>query len=845
MTTQTLDASPTRDGRIDRTGPPASAPASASPHRPASMAGFALVGPDRTRSHQLGRARSSPSTATAVAGEDLRRRPDRVRSASLLLLPFAAMLDRPVARPGASGDLLAPTARHGRRPSTSLLCLAPGMSAGAAALWLGAPRRRRDPADPDRAQRPAGRSATSSRCCPFAGLPRLRSGPAARDRGGCPAGRRGRRSSSGRRWRPASPCAAHGLTDMVGPCSASPGCVVGLDRPAPAARVGPVDGRGAERRPVRARAARGCRRCPCRPDGAAASSGPTALGATAAAIAAAVVAVATPAWARSRPASPTRFVVAACCAVGALILTSRPAPAGRPGPAGRRRRLGTRLAAGGTAGRAPGRDGPDDADGAAPPRWSRSSSAGLGWLVLAVVLPLVFPDGAVGTGAAGGCGWPSSTSGCSCVDDRCASRRSTTTGVPGTDNPIGLPADLHAGRRRRHRSSSSPSAPPAWSPASSRSPARWRHGSAAGPPAGRLVRPRPRASRWSARPSWPPGCSARRCTRSRSPLCRSPSGSPSSSTGCTRSTCWSTGPCSTRCSPRPSSRVYVLVVGRRRARCSTPAAPAGCRCWPRRWWPSAFQPLREALQGGVNRLTYGAWHEPQALVRSLQLPAARRRPAPDRALRRRPGLGPRRPAPGVAGGHGRRTATSSPRPAAPADAVRALPLVHAGTPVGDPGRRRRLGPAAGRGGPRRAGRRARARRSRRPGCTRTCSAPGSGWCVAREEERRRLRRDLHDGLGPALAGLTLKLDAARNRLGDDAAAARDAERRAVDDRRRPPAGRRAAAGLARRAGPGRGRCGGWSTARRPTARRCGWWPRTPTPPPPPSRWPPTGSCRRR
>ena len=39
--------------------------------------------------------------------------------------------------------------------------------------------------------------------------------------------------------------------------------------------------------------------------------------------------------------------------------------------------------------------------------------------------------------------------------------------------------------------------------------------------------------------------------------------------------------------------------------------------------------------------------------------------------------------------------------------------------------------------------------------------------LAREEERRRLRRDLHDGLGPALAGLTFKLDAARNRLGDD------------------------------------------------------------------------------
>ncbi|MDI2098831.1 sensor histidine kinase [Ruicaihuangia caeni] len=39
--------------------------------------------------------------------------------------------------------------------------------------------------------------------------------------------------------------------------------------------------------------------------------------------------------------------------------------------------------------------------------------------------------------------------------------------------------------------------------------------------------------------------------------------------------------------------------------------------------------------------------------------------------------------------------------------------------------------------------------------------------LAREEERRRIRRDLHDGLGPALAAVGLRLDAARNLLGRD------------------------------------------------------------------------------
>ncbi|HWD82168.1 MAG TPA: sensor histidine kinase [Kribbella sp.] len=42
--------------------------------------------------------------------------------------------------------------------------------------------------------------------------------------------------------------------------------------------------------------------------------------------------------------------------------------------------------------------------------------------------------------------------------------------------------------------------------------------------------------------------------------------------------------------------------------------------------------------------------------------------------------------------------------------------------------------------------------------------------IALEEERRRIRRDLHDGLGPALAGIAFGIDAARNILARDPAA---------------------------------------------------------------------------
>ena len=71
---------------------------------------------------------------------------------------------------------------------------------------------------------------------------------------------------------------------------------------------------------------------------------------------------------------------------------------------------------------------------------------------------------------------------------------------------------------------------------------------------------------------------------------------------------------------------------------------------------------------------------------------------------------------------------------------------------------------------------------------------------AREEERRRLRRDLHDGLGPLLTGLRLNLDAVEAQLGTDPdkalehlATAREASAEVISDLRglvyglRPPA----------------------------------------------------------
>ena len=61
-----------------------------------------------------------------------------------------------------------------------------------------------------------------------------------------------------------------------------------------------------------------------------------------------------------------------------------------------------------------------------------------------------------------------------------------------------------------------------------------------------------------------------------------------------------------------------------------------------------------------------------------------------------------------------------------------------------------------------------------PGCSPpSCRRAASAWCIGREDDRRRIRRDLHDGLGPALGGVALRLQAAGNAIDDDPERARE------------------------------------------------------------------------
>ena len=92
-----------------------------------------------TPSHQPGRARSSPSTPTTARPAKYDRRPDRVARAPAASSPFVAMMTARVRGP-ASRATCSP--RPARMAATVYVVALPrpGQAAGAAALWLGAPR---------------------------------------------------------------------------------------------------------------------------------------------------------------------------------------------------------------------------------------------------------------------------------------------------------------------------------------------------------------------------------------------------------------------------------------------------------------------------------------------------------------------------------------------------------------------------------------------------------------------------------------------------------------------------------------------------------------------------------
>jgi signal transduction histidine kinase len=181
----------------------------------------------------------------------------------------------------------------------------------------------------------------------------------------------------------------------------------------------------------------------------------------------------------------------------------------------------------------------------------------------------------------------------------------------------------------------------------------------------------------------------------------------------------------------------------------------------------SFAPLRAGLQSAVNRLTYGQWREPYEVLAALgqRIDAAvdADRLADD-VVAELHSLGLREVA--LLDPAGRVVAGAGPGQAG-------IPLTAYGRPVGTlrftepatplrPADRRLLDDLAGQLS---ALLHARA-------LTDDLRGARERLVRAREEERRRLRRDLHDDLGPTLAAMLLKVDTALVRLGRDPDAAR-------------------------------------------------------------------------
>jgi two-component system NarL family sensor kinase len=191
----------------------------------------------------------------------------------------------------------------------------------------------------------------------------------------------------------------------------------------------------------------------------------------------------------------------------------------------------------------------------------------------------------------------------------------------------------------------------------------------------------------------------------------------------------------------------------------------------------ATLPLRDLLQRGANRLLYGQrdqpWRVMHTLGARLEWAADPGRAFPVIADTVAETLRLPYVAVEVVDEMGR--ASIRAERGRPAGVVEAVPLVHGAQPVGRlllgvRGGERGFGPAELdllRDLGRQAGAAVHAQRLRDD-----LARSRERLVTAREEERRRLRRDLHDGLGPALAAVGMRADAAAATLDHDVAASR-------------------------------------------------------------------------